>query len=156
MKEMLKPVIVLAAICLIVTAMLAFVNELTQPVIIKAEEQAAAAARSEVLPDAEKFEKIELPDMPDGVNEIYKGNDDTGYVVQVHTKGYGGDIKIICGVGTKAVDNNSGYRDKFVGKNKDGCKSVDTITGATISSTAYKKAVGIALDACHKAMEVKA
>ena len=176
MKEMLKPVIVLAAICLIVTAMLAFVNELTQPVIIKAEEQAAAAARSEVLPDAEKFEKIELPDMPDGVNEIYKGNDDTGYVVQVHTKGYGGDIKIICGVGmdgrikgvktlshsetsgvgTKAVDNNSGYRDKFVGKNKDGCKSVDTITGATISSTAYKKAVGIALDVCHKAMEVKA
>ena len=176
MKDIIKPVAVLAAICLIVTAVLAFVNELTHPVIMKAEEQAAASARSEVLPDAKKFTKLDIADMPDGVTEIYKGNDDTGYVVQVHTKGYGGDIKIICGVGTdgrvkgvktlshsetsgvgtKAVDNNSGYRDRFVGKGKQDLKSVDTITGATISSTAYKKAVGIALDACQKAMEVKA
>lgn len=175
MKDMLKPVIVLASICLIVTAMLAYVNELTQPVIIKAEEQAAAAARSEVLPDAKKFEKLDLPKLPDGVNELYKGDNGTGYVVQVHTKGYGGDIKIICGVdmdgritgvktlshsetsgvGTKAVDNNSGYHDKFVGKDKRGCESVDAITGATISSNAYKKALRIALDACKLAMEVK-
>ena len=176
MKDLLKPIIVLASICLVVTAMLAYVNQITQSVIIKAEEQAAAAARSEVLPDAEKFEKLDISGMPEGVNEIYKASNDAGYVVQVHTKGYGGDIKIICGVGpdgrvkgvktlshsettgvgTKAVDNNSGYRDKFVGKDKQGALAVDTITGATISSTAYKKAVAIALDACKMAGEVKA
>ncbi len=176
MKDIIKPVIVLASICLVVTAMLAYVNQLTQPVIKAAEEQAAAAARSEVLPDAKEFIRIDADGLPEEVNEIYKGSDNSGYVVQVHTKGYGGDIKIICGVGmdgrvrgvktlshsetsgvgTKAVDNNSGYRERFVGKTKKECADVDTITGATISSTAYKKAVCIAVSACEQVRKVDA
>ena len=82
-------------------------------------------------------------------------------------KGYGGDIKLICGmrpdgsieaiktlshsetngVGTKAVDNHSGYRERFAGQTAEGCQQVDTISGATISSTAFKKAIGLAFEA---------
>ena len=170
MKEILKPVIVLAVICLVMTAVLASVNQITQPVIIEAEKKAAAAARTEVLSEAKEFEKIDTDDieaLPEGVEEAYKGSDDSGYVFIVETKGYGGKIKFICGirndgtmeavktlshtetsgVGTKAVDNGSDYRKNFFGKSREECAGVDTITGATISSAAFKKAVGIAFDA---------
>ncbi len=170
MKDILKPIIVLAAICLVVTALLAYVNQITQPVIKEAEEKAAAAARTEVLSEAKDFEKLDVKDMPEGVLEVYKGSDNSGYVFIVETKGYGGKIKFICGitndgkmeavktlshsetsgVGTKAVDNSSGYRDNFAGKTKDECDKVDTITGATISSTAFKRAVSTAFDAYDK------
>ena len=169
MKEILKPVIVLASICLVVTAVLASVNQLTLPVIIRAEKKAAAAARTEVLSEAKEFEKIDIDidGMPEGIEEAYKGSGDSGYVFIVETKGYGGKIKFICGikndgtmeavktlshtetsgVGTKAVDNGSDYRKNFFGKSREECAVVDTITGATISSAAFKKAVGIAFDA---------
>ena len=170
MKDVLKPILVLGIICMVVTAMLAFVNMKTQPVIRKAEEQAAAAARSEVLKEAKHFKKLPLDGMPEGVTELYKGDDkgkDAGYVVITEVKGYGGVIRIICGirtdgtlealkilshsetsgVGTKAVDNNSGYRDKFVGTDSGTYSKVDTISGATISSSAVKKGVGLAFEA---------
>lgn len=173
MKDIIKPVIVLVSICLIVTAVLASVNQLTRPVIAAAEEKAAEQARSEVLDGAKSFEKLSVPKLPDGTEEIYKGSDNSGYVVITKAKGYGGDIKIICGikpdgsiaevktlshsetngVGTKAVSNDSDYRTKFVGKTARDYKKVDTVSGATISSAAYKKAIGIALDAYSAAKE---
>ena len=167
MKDILKPIIVLASICLIVTALLAYVNMITQPVIKAAEEEAAAQARTEVLSAATDFEKLDVKNLPEGVTEVYKGNNDSGYVVLMESKGYGGTIKFICGihkdgsiescktlshsetsgVGTKAVDNNSDFRKGFEGKTKDNYNDVDVVSGATISSTAYKKAIGQALDA---------
>ena len=75
------------------------------------------------------------------------------------TKGYGGEIKLICGVnadgsvagistlshketsgiGSKVVEDNSGYRENFYGKTADNYSEVDAVTGATISSKAYKR-----------------
>ncbi len=170
MKDIIKPIIVLASICLVVTAMLAYVNYLTDPVIIRAEEEAAAEARCEVLSKAKDFEKLDIDGLPDGVTEVYKGSADNklcGYVILMQSKGYGGLIKLICGIapdgriesvktlshsetsglGTKAVDNGSGYREKFAGKTAQSYNDVDTVTGATISSTAYKKAIGLAFEA---------
>ena len=167
MKDIFKPVIVLASICLAVTMLLAFVNELTLPVIVKAEEAAAAAARSEVLKNAKSFEAVTVSDLPEGVTEIYKGDNGSGYVVLTQSKGYGGTVRLICGihtdgtietvkilshsetsgVGTKAVDNNSGYRDIFIGISKNTVEQVDTVTGATISSKAVKTGVSSALQA---------
>ncbi len=167
MKDIIRPVLVLTLICLVVTALLAFVNQETMPVIQKAEEAAAAAARTEVLPQAKQFERIENVDLPEGVTEVYKGSGHSGYVILMQTKGYGGTIRMICGirpdgtmqgiktlshsetngVGTKAVDNQSGYREKFSGTTAETFQQVDTISGATISSTAYKKAVGLAFEA---------
>lgn len=178
MKDIIKPIIVLASICLVVTAMLAYVNYITEPVIIRAEEEAAASARSEVLSKAKDFKKIEADGLPDGVTEVYKGTADNelcGYVIMMQSKGYGGAIKLICGIrpdgkieavktlshsetsglGTKAVDNGSGYREKFVGKTAQDYKDVDTVTGATISSTAYKKAIGLAFEAFDRVKEAE-
>lgn len=178
MKDILKPVIVLTCICLVVTAMLAYVNYITEPVIIRAEEEAASASRSEVLSEAKDFKKIDINGLPEGVTEVYKGsvkNKLCGYVVMMQAKGYGGVIKMICGLrpdgtieavktlshsetsglGTKAVDNGSGYRQKFSGKTAENYKAVDTVTGATISSTAYKKAIGLAFEAFDRIKEAE-
>ena len=96
-----------AGICLVVTALLAFVNQLTLPVIVEAEEKAAAAARSEVLSAAKDFKRLTPEYLPEGVTEVYEGT------------------------GTTA----------------DSYQQIDTISGATISSTAYKKGVGLIFDA---------
>ena len=177
MKDILKPVIVLAVICLVVTAVLASVDQITQPVIKEAEKKAAAAARTEVLSEAKEFERIDtdIEGMPEGVEEAYRGSGNTGYVFIVETKGYGGKIKFICGikndgtmeavktlshtetsgVGTKAVDNGSDYREGFFGKTREDCAKVDTITGATISSAAIKKAVDISFIAYDRVKEAE-
>ena len=76
-----------------------------------------------------------------GSNHNSRANDGTMEAVKTlsHTE--------TSGVGTKAVDNGSDYRKNFFGKSREECAGVDTITGATISSAAFKKAVGIAFDA---------
>ena len=51
------------------------------------------------------------------------------------------------GIGSKVVDNESGYSKKYTGKNENDFDSVDAVTGATISSKAYKKAVASAFEA---------
>ena len=167
MKEIFKPIIVLASICLVVTALLAFVNMETRPIIQAAEEKAAAQARAEVLPQAESFEKIEGLSLPEGVTEVYEGSHHSGYVIMMQAKGYGGYIRLICGIrpdgsiesvktlshsetggiGSRVADNGSGYREGYRNKTIDTYQEVDAMTGATVSSKAYQKAVGLALEA---------
>ena len=167
MKDIIKPIVVLASICLIVTALLAYVNMVTAPIIKEAQDKEAAQARSEVLSEAKDFEKLDVDKLPEGVTEVYKGSDNSGYVFMLTQKGYGGDIKLICGIrpdgsieavktllhsetggiGSKVVDNGSGYHDNYKGKTASDYASVDGVTGATISSTAYKKALVTAFEA---------
>lgn len=167
MKDILKPIIVLASICLVVTGVLAYVNTVTAPIIKAAEEQAASEARAEVLKDSKEFKLLDTANLPEGVTAVYKGSDDTGYVIMMQSKGYGGDIKLICGIrndgtiesiktlshsetsgiGSRVVDNSSSYRDNYKGRTAENYQDVDAISGATISSTAYKKAVGLAFEA---------
>lgn len=161
MKDIVKPIAVLAGICLVVTALLAYINLVTSPIIHAAEEKAAAEARAEVLAEAVDFEEIDPALLPDYILEAYEGSDNSGYVFILTQKGYGGDIKLICGIrpdgsieaiktldhsetsgiGSKVVDNKSGYSDNFAGKTYDNYSEVDSISGATISSTAYKNAI---------------
>ena len=167
MKDIVKPIAVLAAICLVVTALLATVNAVTSPIIRDANEKAAAKARQEVLAEADEFEEIKGVDLPEGVTEAYKAKNGAGYVFKLETKGYGGVITMMCGVkadgsiesvqtlshsetsgiGSKVVDKKSSYRDNFFGKTADNYEEVDGITGATISSKAYKKAIKAAFEA---------
>ena len=167
MKDIIKPIAVLAAICLVVTALLAYINSVTSPIIKEADEKAAAEARQEVLSEADGFEEIEDVKLPEGVEEAYKAENGAGYVFKLVTKGYGGNITLMCGIkpdgtiekiktlshsetsgiGSKVVDNESGYSKKYTGKNENDYDSVDAVTGATISSKAYKKAVASAFEA---------
>lgn len=173
MKDIIKPIAVLAGICLVVTAVLAYINLITSPIITAAEQAASEQARMEVMPGAKSFEQVKM-ELPEGVTEAYT-SDNGGYVFMLSTKGYGGEIKLICGIdadgcitgistlshaetsgiGSKVVDNNSGYRENYYGKTADNYSEVDAVTGATISSKAYKKALDEAFEAYELAKEAK-
>ena len=176
-KDILIPTAALVIICGICTALLAGTNELTKEPIASAEEMSLNRSMQSVAADSGvKFEKT---DIDDPAAECYKVLDKDGnivsYAVSVKTKGYGGKIKFICGikndgtmeavktlshtetsgVGTKAVDNGSDYREGFFGKTREDCAKVDTITGATISSAAFKKAVDISFIAYDRVKEAE-
>lgn len=158
-NEIIKPVLVLVCICLVVTALLAYINSVTSPIIAKAEQEKTEQAMSEVLADSDGFEKLEIENLPERVTEVYGAQNDSGYVFMLTTKGYGGDMKLICGMkadgtieqcktlshaetsglGSKTAEDP--YRNQYCGKNADTLSEVDAITGATISSTAYKNAI---------------
>ena len=158
-NEIIKPVLVLVCICLVVTALLAYINSVTSPIIAKADQEKTEQAMSEVLADADGFENLEIENLPDRVTEVYTANNGSGYVFMLTTKGYGGDMKLICGMksdgtieqcktlshaetsglGSKTAEDP--YRNQYCGKNADTLSEVDAITGATISSTAYKNAI---------------
>lgn len=158
-NEIIKPVLVLVCICLVVTALLAYINSVTSPIIAKAEQEKTEQAMSEVLFEADGFKKLEIENLPDRVTEVYSAQNGSGYVFMLITKGYGGDMKLICGIkadgtieqcktlshaetsglGSKTAEDP--YRNQYCGKNPDTLSEVDAITGATISSTAYKNAI---------------
>lgn len=55
-KEYIQPVVVLVAICLVITFALAYVNSITSPIIAENSAKAADASRAELLPAATSFE----------------------------------------------------------------------------------------------------
>ena len=59
MNEFVKPTLVLAIICLVITALLSVSHEITQPIIDENERKTAEIARAEVLTEADSFEQIE-------------------------------------------------------------------------------------------------
>ena len=158
-NEIIKPVLVLVSICLVVTALLAYINSVTSPIIAKAEEEKTRQAMTEVLSEADSFEKLEIENLPERVTEAYSATNGAGYVFMLTTKGYGGDMKLICGMdadgvieqcktllhaetsglGSKTAEDP--YRNQYCGKSAETLGEVDAITGATISSNAYKNAI---------------
>lgn len=171
--EIIKPILVLTGICLVVSALLAYVNTVTSPVIAEAEQKAAQEAMAEVLPEASSFEMISIKDAPDRVNGAYRAENGAGYVFMLTTKGYGGDMKLICGIksdgtieacktlshsetsglGSKTAEDP--YKSQYCGKSADTLNKVDAISGATISSTAYKSAVEDAFEAFNSIKEAE-
>ena len=57
------PVVVLSAICLVVSLALAFTYKIANPIIIRNTEAVAVAARQEILPAADSFTKVEDAEM---------------------------------------------------------------------------------------------
>lgn len=164
-NDIIKPVAVLVCICLVVTALLAYINSVTAPIIKTSEEKAAAQARAEVLKKADDFELVKMKKLPECVTEVYKAKNDAGYVFMLSVKGYGGEMKLICGINsdgeieqTKTLSHSetSGlgsktaedpYRKQYSGKSEKTLNEVDAVSGATISSNAYIKAVNDAFKA---------
>ena len=164
MKAIIKPVVVLTAICLVITFLLSFTNEKTAPVIEQVNIQIANEARAEVLPEADGFEKIEIDNLPEGAVDIYKATNDTGYVASTTAQGYGGTMKVTVGIdengaitkvkvtehsetpglGSRAFEEK--YTVTFKGANETTLPGVATISGATISSTALKRAIQTAFE----------
>ncbi len=173
-KDIIKPIVVLTCICLVVTALLAYVNTVTSPIITKAEQEAAEQARAEVLSEADSFVKVEMAELPETVQEVYRAENGAGYVFMLETdKGYSSDMKLICGIRSdgsieacKTLSHNetSGlgsktaedpYKSQYVGKTPDTLSEVDAISGATISSNAYMSAIEDAFEAFEMAKEAE-
>ena len=163
-KEILVPVAVLMSICLVISAALALTNELTAPVIAAAEKAAADEARKEVLPAADSFTAVVAENLPPEVTEVYRADNGAGYVIQMSAGGYGGAIKMICGIDasgniagievlshseTKGIGDRierEDFKEQFLLGGSD-LSGVQAISGATISSSAYIAAVRSAVEA---------
>lgn len=157
-KDIIAPIVVLTVICLLIASILAFTNQVTEPIITQAAELRAEQARVETLPDADSFEKLDVSGLPATISEVYKASNGVGYVFMIKTKGYGGDMELICGIGadgkitsckTLAHSETAGvgaktaeepFRSQFAGVGED-LDGVSAISGATISSTAYISAI---------------
>ncbi len=161
MKGSIKSVIVLVAICTIMTVLLALVNSITAPIIADNQQAAANAALLEVMPEGKNFELVDISayELPATVVEAHR-EEGGGFVIQLVTTGYGSDFKIICGVradgtvsGAKCLSSNETlgkektYGESFIDKNAEQVAAVDTISSATKTTQAYKDAVKDAINA---------
>ncbi len=102
MKEITSLTVKLLIICVIVAGLLAFVNDVTQPIIASNEKKTFQKSMMDVLDTSDSFEKIDNVDYvaENGVklNSVYKGNNG-GYVVSTTcSEGYGGDINVMVGI----------------------------------------------------------
>ncbi len=167
-NKVFKPIVVLCAICIVVTGALAATNNVTAPIIEAATQAAEEAARTELLPDAQGFEAVDLT--AENVSAIYKTTNDVGVVITSSAKGYGGDVVVMTafnpdgtikqikvteqaetkGIGSN-VAANADYWTRYEGLASDHelvlNQDVDAYTGATISSRAVLSAVNSAIAA---------
>lgn len=169
--DILKPTIVLALICIITSALLAYTNSLTAPIIADLAVETEMNTRKIVLSNAAEFVDGDLNGVAYCTGKD-AGGSTVGYVFTTSAKGYGGDIKIMVGVnadGTVAGvqilslsetpglgmnATNPSFLEQFTGKtlgvnvnkNEPGENEIKALTGATITSKAVTSAVNIALD----------
>ena len=167
--ELIRPVIVLVAICIVASALLGYVHAVTAPV---AEANAAEKAQeiyASLVPEAKEFVEVECG--VDGCTAALEARDGAGqvvaYVIVAQSKGYGGQVPIAVafdaagsvksitamsndetpGLGTKIAQES--YIGQYVGKEAAPLEAsdVDLISGATISSKAALSAFNIAVEA---------
>lgn len=170
-SDILKPTIVLTAICLVTSALLAVTNLATAPVIEKLALETAQNTRKLVLAQADEFKDETL-----GQTAYCTGLDESGeiigYVFTTSAKGYGGDVKVMVGVNadgtvsgvqilelseTPGLGMNAqkeSFLTQFVGKvagitvskSNPEENQIQALTGATITSKATTSAVNQALE----------
>ncbi len=159
MKKSLSSVIVLTLICLISAVVLSVTNGITAPIIAETEKKATQEALLVVYPDGGSFEELSVDSLslPSSVIAAYKASEG-GYVFKMNTTGYSSGLQILCGVdsngnvtGAKCLASSETlgyektYGDSFKGVGAGSVDSIDTIAGATKTTTAYKKAIKDAL-----------
>lgn len=152
--------LILTLIALIAGFALAATNLVTAGPIEEQRIKATIAARTAVFPAASSFEEV-VTEADTGLDSVFTAKSDTdtlGYVLQVTVAGYGGPIEIIMGVDTQGVITGltvggsafaetaglgtqvkkPAFTGQFVGLGEMPTMNgnVDTISGATISSSA--------------------
>lgn len=158
----IKPIIVLVAICIVVSGLLALTNSVTAPIIDEQTAAAAQATRLELMPNAKEFTELEC-DVAN-VKSVYKDNGGSGYVIAAVGKGYKGDVTVTVAlnndgsviaikvdssgetpnVGTKTM--NEDFTSRFAGLSES-ASDVQPVSGASVSSKAVKSAVNSAFEA---------
>ena len=167
MKKHLISVLTLFLICAIVAVALAVVNGITAPIILQMQQAAASGALAEVMPNGGSFTKVDISTytLPATIQEVHKASNG-GYVFQVGFAGFNPGNVAMIGVsadgqitGTKIITNteSSGFgadhlpaldgKGHYNGATLDTIEGVDTVSGCTVSTTAYRAAVKDALSA---------
>lgn len=160
MVKNIKSVGVLVAICTVVALLLAVTNQFTAPIIEKNQSAAANKALLEVMPDGTGFEEVSIEKLPASVTKAYKETSGKGYVIELSATGYGPNMVIMCGVsadnkvtGAVCLSSNETlgkekeYGQNFAGKDAAAVEATDTVSGATMTTGAYKNAIKDALNA---------
>lgn len=160
MKAQVKSVLVLTCICMITSLLLALTNSLTAPIIEESKKAQANAALLVVMPEGTGFEPVDLGayTLPSSVKAAHK-EAGGGYVLELEVSGYGSGMNIMCGInadgivtGAVCLSSNETlgyektYGDSFKGKDAEGVGKLDTISGATKTTAAYKQAVTDAIN----------
>lgn len=172
----IKPVVVLVAICFVVTFALAFVYGITKPIIEENTMAAANEARTELLPEAKgEFKESDaelyvLEAKKVYATDCYVAENGSGMVVTVKSNSYGGLLTAMVGidkdgavtsvkvtdhadtpgVGTKAQTPE--HLAQYKGYAEIGSteikadSSINHVSGASISSGAIHKAVCCAVE----------
>ena len=176
-KEMVLPVVVLVVICVVCSALLAVLNNVTEPIIEANNKKETMAAYLSVLPEgtsADQMESIEGAEENPLVEDAVRTESGDG-AVKASASGYSGkdvtvyisfdedgtitDVEIdastqTTGIGSKVAEDS--YEDKYVGlEGSEGSASVDvdTIAGATYSSNAAEAAIKNAVDYFNELMQ---
>lgn len=171
-QELIKPIIVLLVIAAVVAALLGWVHGVTEPMIEENTRKAAELARQEVLQGSSSFTEIPCDMEALNITSAYKEDSGLGYVFTSSNKGYGGQVVVTVGldpdgqivgikanvstetsgVGSKAGDEK--YLSNYMGVSGS-VDNIDTISGATYSSTAVKTGVAAVLAAFDELKEAK-
>lgn len=181
-EDIIKPVGVLLAICIIIPLALSVTNKVTAKKISELE-AANSKKNMQSLIDADNFEECENGEIT--YYAAINGGKTAAYIFTESSKGYGGDVSVMTaikpdgtvagvaildvsgetpGLGQNAAKESffSQYIElkKGVSVLKNGAKTenneVDAVTGATITSTAVTRAVNKALDDFEKVKEATA
>ena len=108
--EIIRPTLVLFLCCLFITAILAWVYQVTNPIILASVAEEQKISLKKVLPDSDAFDAVRLPaallaegfTVPAAVSGVFRGTTGgqfAGYAVSVAPKGYGGKIALMVGIG---------------------------------------------------------
>lgn len=160
MKNYIRSIISLTVIFAVVVAALAATNTITAPIIEKNAGAAANEALLVVMPDGGEFTAADLTQytLPESVLEAFTASNG-GAVVKLTATGYGPDMIIMCGVdangnvtGTVCLSSNETlgvektYGDTLKGATIDTIDGIATVSGATMTTGAYKSAVKDAIN----------
>lgn len=174
-NDIIKPIAVLLAICIIIPLALSLTNRVTKDKIAELEEKNSRETMASLI-KADDFKETEYKN-GDSVFTYYaaiKDGKNVGYIFKTAEKGYGGEVSVMTAVNTDGtvksvaildVSNETpglgqnaakeSFYSQYAGK-KSGISlvknvadseknEVNAVTGATITSTAVNKAVNKAL-----------
>ncbi len=159
MKKHLKTVISLTVICAVVSVLLGITNHITAPKIAEQERLSTQGSFNDVLPSGKDFKEIPTDKFNSAVKQAFSSSDG-GYVFKIEVSGYADGLVIMCGVnsdgkvaGATCIASNEtngaekDYGNRFKDKTLKNVDSVDTISGSTRTTSAYKDAIKYALEA---------
>lgn len=157
----------LLAICTVVALLLAAVNLFTRDIIAANAQKERERAVSEIFSSMTAMEAVD-GDWLDGVNTvyaIYENDAWIGYAVDLNSRGFGGDINMMVGLGADGTVSGvrvishsetpglgskatvQAYLQNYIGVGERLAikEDIDAVSGATISSKAVLAGVNLAL-----------